>query len=237
MTHIKVDVLFDRLFQDFNEFPQGVISVPNNYEDRIKGTAFFPGGDGLFEPKGKREIPKFGIMVLGNNFGCWPDFQLSQSNGAENIGSDTWDPLITLLSPNKILDSCFFTNVYIGFLDSSTNMSKMPRPKIFKQRCLQFLQFQITMVQPKWIIALGDQAIRAIGMISELDCGWKSSSIAMLDRSDLNRVPFQISHQSSSSVGTAIALYHSSYWGTRRSGTNRTQFEYSLVHNEIQSML
>ena len=76
MTHIHADVLFDRLFQEVEEYPEGVIGVPREYQDRISGTAFFPGGDGLFKPNGNREIRKSGVLVLGNNFGCWSDFEL-----------------------------------------------------------------------------------------------------------------------------------------------------------------
>jgi hypothetical protein len=43
------DELFKILNKKIKSYPDQIVPIPN---DRIEGTAFFPGGDGLYEHKG-----------------------------------------------------------------------------------------------------------------------------------------------------------------------------------------
>ncbi|MGI8741770.1 MAG: hypothetical protein ACR2NN_04205 [Bryobacteraceae bacterium] len=82
----------DRLFTKMNElidpkaYPPHVVPI----KERIKGTAFFPGGSGLYlkgrELHGAR-FPFGGVMVLGHNFDAEIGFKKSYDNGEEDLNS------------------------------------------------------------------------------------------------------------------------------------------------------
>jgi hypothetical protein len=127
---------------------------------RIKGTAFFPGGSGLYLEQRDRNIVEFpfgGVMILGHNFDSETGFQKSLSNGSENLASGTWRSLLDLLKTASIpLEECFFTNAFMGLCQGDDNKRYLGRgdPQ-FRAACLEFLKAQIKMQRPRLILALG----------------------------------------------------------------------------------
>src|SRR5687767_9546772 len=95
-------------------YPAGVVAVP----ECIKGTAFFPGGYGLWRPDTSTPLPPFpvrGIMVLGHDFHSEYGYRESLARGCEAETQPTWRNLLVLFKAAGIApERCFFTNVYMG---------------------------------------------------------------------------------------------------------------------------
>src|SRR5690349_18686141 len=111
-----VEKLFTQLSQ-FGPYPIGVVPVPG----RIAGTAFFPGGAGLWDAQVGKRLPRFplgGVMVLGHDFDSVRSFNKSYAAGTEveRLGDGryrtgaTWRNLLPVLKGAGIaFDDCFFT--------------------------------------------------------------------------------------------------------------------------------
>ena len=78
----------DRLWQHHsppNGYPAGVVAVPQP----IPGTAFFPGGYGLWRPDASEPLPPFpkrGVMVLGHDFDSQSGYRESLARGHALMG-------------------------------------------------------------------------------------------------------------------------------------------------------
>lgn len=137
-------------------YPPGVIAVPK----QILGTSFFPGGTGLW-CEGSSEVPHFpvgGVMVLGHDFHNIAGYEWSLLNVAENLDSPTWKQLRALLARVPIpLESCFFTNIYMGLREGDATTGRFPGSRCpeFKTRCQRFFIRQIQVQRPRVILALG----------------------------------------------------------------------------------
>lgn len=101
-----------RLFEgmrDVEPYPTGTEAVTT----QLRGTAFFPGGAGLWREGPAGELPTMpcgGVMVVGQDFGTKATFLRLMPLGGE-AESPTWRPLRVLLSKAGIsLNECFFTN-------------------------------------------------------------------------------------------------------------------------------
>src|SRR5205085_11079262 len=94
-------------------YPSRVLRVPQP----IVGTAFFPGGYGLWNPAGTYPLPEFplgGMMVLGHDFHSEAGYQASFERGKESETQPTWRNLLALLATVGIKpEVCFFTNAYM----------------------------------------------------------------------------------------------------------------------------
>ncbi len=147
-----VECLFDRL-SDI-EYPKGVVPVP----EMVSGTAFFPGGAGLWREPPADTLPPmpFGkVMVLGHNFGKEGDYLRARRVGHER-NTDTWRGLLRLLDNVGIRpEHCFFTNVYMGLKLGKSNLGRFPSTEAFQRGCKSFLEEQIGELKPRLILALG----------------------------------------------------------------------------------
>jgi hypothetical protein len=140
-------------------YPADVLRVPGC----IGGTAFFPGGAGLWK-LAKEPIPDFpvyGVMVLGQDFhsedGFWESFRQGTEVSVTRT-VPTWQQLLPLLEEAAIpLKQCFFTNAYMGLRQGSTTTGPFPgaRDAAFLERCRRFLLRQVEAQQPAMILALG----------------------------------------------------------------------------------
>ena len=95
-------------------YPDGLVPVPQ----RIPGTAFFPGGYGLWRKTrgGLPPMPCGKVMVLGNNFDSECGYGKSLQKGDE-LHTPTWQNLLQLFRSVGIRpEDCFFTNAYLGLL-------------------------------------------------------------------------------------------------------------------------
>lgn len=148
----RVDYLFRRL-RDL-DYPDGVVPVP----EMIAGTAFFPGGSGLWRPTAGGRLPQWPlgkIMVLGHNFNKEKNYRQAMRVGHE-LNTPTWRALLPLLDDAGIRrEHCFFTNVYMGLKVAASNLGAFTGEETFKRRCESFLDEQIAVLQPRLILALG----------------------------------------------------------------------------------
>lgn len=150
-----------------------VVRTPARLEDLIPGTAFFPGGHGLWRgPLERGPLPKHfplsPVMFVGHNFDSVRAFNRSLINGGEPTGP-FWTKLIAILDAASISpEDCFFTNALMGLKPGSATGS-MPGVAGYKKQCLLFLREQVEIVAPRAIVALGANAER---YVSKLDKVW-----------------------------------------------------------------
>lgn len=150
------------LLDQVSPYPAGVIPL----WARIGGTAFFPGGSGLWGAVAHQPLPPMpigGVMVLGHNFDCETGFAYSLAHAGENLNGPTWRTLRGVLERAGIaMEACFFTNAYIGLKAGSKPTGKFPgvRDAAFVRRCQQFLLEQVRIQQPRLLLTLGKEVPR-----------------------------------------------------------------------------
>jgi hypothetical protein len=150
-----------------------VVRTPTQLEDLIPGTAFFPGGHGLW--RGPRErgslpehFPQSPVMFVGHNFDSVRAFRKSLTNGGEPTGP-FWTKLIAILQAASLSpEDCFFTNALMG-LKPGRATGPMPGVAGYKDQCLSFLREQVEIVAPRAVVALGVNAER---YVSRIDKAW-----------------------------------------------------------------
>jgi len=180
-----IDLLFHSMIE-VEPYPTGVVNVPG----RIAGTAFFPGGYGLWQADGP--IPQDPIMILGHDFHSEVGFRESFDRGGEvvmekgrPVMGPTWRSLVCLLKEADIdPSSCFFTNAYMGLRAGSGTTGRFPGSTDpgFVERCRAFLTLQIRTMRPRAILTLGAWVPSFIGPLSpELACWTKTTSFADID--------------------------------------------------------
>lgn len=209
----------ERLFNLLTDldYPDGLVAVP---DEKIHGTAFFPGGYGLWrETRGGPlpPMPRGKVMVLGNNFDSECGFRRSLLAGDE-LHTRTWQNLLRLLRCRSVgirPEDCFFTNAYMGLLAGcSTNEGESPGAKdpVFKQYCESFLAEQIAELRPRLILALGTFVPRFIASISSDLAAWRRcETFRELDKSGpLKR---DVHFGTRGRATTVVALVHPSRRG------------------------
>lgn len=185
-TH-AVDQLFDQL-PNVRPYVGGMVEI----EQHLSGLAFFPGGDGLWKAPGdsrRPPMPVGGIMVLGNNFQCSDNYPSLLLAGAEDRQKDaTWRNLIQFLAVVGIDPAnCFFTNAYMGLVegDDPTRTAPGMNNPGFLQRCRTFFLYQLTILQPRIILALGTKVPAFLGPLSSQTIHWiQARTWAEIDRND-----------------------------------------------------
>lgn len=168
-------------------YPSGVAPI----RSMIQGTAFAPGGPGLWWPDSTKPLPPWpagGVMVLGHNFDSVRGYESSLARRRESVDAGTWRGLVPLLLQADVaLEECYFTNVFVGLIDGQSSVGKFPGvlDKAFTLRCLDFLVLQLTALRPRAILALGLHVPRLLARLSPGDlAGWKRRvSFIELDRS------------------------------------------------------
>jgi uracil-DNA glycosylase len=142
----------------------------------IPGTAFFPGGSGLWrglEARGPMptHFPDPPVMFVGHNFDSIRAFDKAFHKGGE-AGSEFWRRLLAMLAGASLSPQrCFFTNALMGLKPGSATGS-MPSVHGYREQCALFLQKQIEIVRPSVVVALG---VKADSYVSQLDQPWMKS--------------------------------------------------------------
>jgi uracil-DNA glycosylase len=177
-----VERLFETLSQ-FGDYPAGVVPISS----RIPGTAFFPGGSGLWATHAGQPLPPMpigGVMVLGHNFDSETGFADSLARGIERMNGPTWGTLRKLFARASVpMERCFYTNAFMGLKAGTKATGTFPgaRDPDFVRCCQTFLLEQIRTQQPQLILTLGAQAPRVIApLASELASHWSDVS-SLLD--------------------------------------------------------
>jgi len=157
-------------------YPPGVIAVP----EPIIGTAFFPGGYGIWNPGARWPLPAFpvgGIMVLGHDFHSEAGYRESCNRGFERMTQPTWRSLRCLLDEAGIpLKTCFFTNAYMGLRKGRATTGVFPGAKdtVFVQHCRTFLREQISTQRPSLIVTLGVYVPQLLSPLSPQLAVWSA---------------------------------------------------------------
>src|SRR5205823_522257 len=94
-------------------YPRGVVPVHR----AVTGTAFFPGGYGLWRRSTESQLPEFPVertMVLGQDFDSEAGYlRTLLRDGPES--NATWRNLLPFLHEVGISpETCFFTNLFMG---------------------------------------------------------------------------------------------------------------------------
>ena len=200
----------------------------------LLGTAFFPGGSGLWNTPPQKKLPrslqafydffvnseppampKKKIMILGNDFGLKDGYRGVRDNPYRNLtSSSTWRNLLELLHRVGIKPkNCFFTNAYMGLRRSGKDTGPSPgaTDPEFVERCEAFfLDKQIAVQKPRLILALGKYAINFIAQLSPDLAEWKEcKTFTGLDDSAVGPVVKKVRFNGSKPV-TVVALVHPS---------------------------
>ncbi len=144
------------------KFLKGIMEMP---KERIKGTSFFPCGNGVFE----NSLCQKSIMILGQDQDNEKGFNKSMSENTETY-SATWRNMIKLFNEAKInLKHCFFTNCLMGIrINSKRNVGKSPGLiyEEFLKENLNYLSRQIKIINPKSITILGLIPLKFLALLS-----------------------------------------------------------------------
>jgi len=193
-------------------YPPGMLAIPRP----IRGTAFFPGGSGLWgsaesSPALTSHRP---IMVLGHDFDSEAAYLDSYERGDETHGP-TWRNLRLLFEETGIaIHQCFFTNFIMGMREGSESTGRSPasRDEGFIDRCGRFFIEQLNVVRPKLLLTLGTTVPRMIASRSESLADWASvRKLADLDR--LGPVRFGVGFRGYRGRVCVAALTHPSLRG------------------------
>lgn len=128
-----------------------------------RGTAFFPGGSGLWrgeEPFGAlpEHFPERTVMFVAHNFDKNSSYQKSLTRGSEVLKDLFWVYMRAYITEAGLSESqCFFTNALMGLqpLKATAPMDTAP---LFREQCRALMQKQIAIVKPRCIAILGDDA-------------------------------------------------------------------------------
>jgi hypothetical protein len=169
-----VEVLVEHL-PTVEPYPSGV--APVSQSKRIAGSSFFPGGNGLWAPSGGMpDLPPRPVMVLGNNWGIVSDHESAFAEGAERMSHPTWRNLLSILRLAELpTQDCFFTNAFMGLMDSDSNIDDFPgaRDHEFCRRCRDYLRLQLRTVEPRLVIAMGSAAVWMLSELTPDLRGWR----------------------------------------------------------------
>ncbi|MEP6717174.1 MAG: uracil-DNA glycosylase family protein [Terriglobia bacterium] len=128
----------------------------------IPGTAFFPGGAGLWRGSQSfgsmpEHFPESAIMFVGHNFDSGRAHDVSKERGGE-AQSVFWRNLLAYLSHAGVDPAqCFFSNALMGLKPGSA-LGPMPTTPGYRDECQAFLNEQIRIVKPSLVVALGGDA-------------------------------------------------------------------------------
>lgn len=144
-------------------YPPGVLRVP----EPIGGTAFFPGGLGLWleQDYALQPFPK-NFMVVGQDFNTFATYERVRTAGSEVDSSPTWRNISRIFPMLDVpLKDCFFTNVYMGLRAVGPEIGRFPgaKDRRYAARCVTFFRRQLEVVRPKIILTLGLEPLRFLG--------------------------------------------------------------------------
>ena len=189
-------------------YPDGVLPIP----EIIPGTAFFPGGDGLWKQDRVGSIKENGVMILGHNFDSEKGYERSRRNRTENINGPTWSRTLHLLKAVHIdPQHCFFTNLYMGLIVGNRSRGRFPGEvdRDFVRRCQELFLSQVALLKPAMIITLGLPVPRLIAPLAKELKAWEELSSIK----DLNASPFFTGVKFSDQLApcTVVGVIHPCY--------------------------
>jgi hypothetical protein len=155
-TDAVVNDLFNEMESTVTSYGPGAIKATL----RVNGTAFFPGGIGLWRGLEKHGpipsyFPSCPVMILGHNFDKVAGLEASCKRGVELMNGSTWRILRRYLEAANVDKSdCFFTNVFVG-LQPIRSLGEMVADEDYKKQCRTFLHKQISRIKPRLVATIG----------------------------------------------------------------------------------
>lgn len=213
-----VEYLFKRMGELVTDYPEGKVT---RISERMGGTAFFPGGYGLWGTQPNEPLPPMpvgGVMVLGHNFDSENSFKKPLKHQGENLTKGTWLHLRLLLEKVGIpKERCFFTNFYMGLKPGDKATGKLPAAgdKNFVRSCQAFFREQLKVMQPKVVLILGREFFNEFAIFlppqSQMKSVWmKAKTWRYLDQNNAAFIyPLKLPEVSHSVV--VVALVHPSF--------------------------
>ncbi len=215
--------------------------------ERLSGTAFFPGGMGLWHTSSAGvppPMPVGGVMVLGHDFYSEAGYRRFLANRGESTKGPTWRNLLALLDRVAVgPEQCFFTNAYMGLRAGSQNTGRFPgaRDHGFVERCRMFLGAQIRAQKPRLIITLGSHVPAVLAPLSEDLAPWRGrASLKALDATGYPLIPSARFPSTPGLRATVAALVHPSIrWasvlGRRYGDLKGDAAEVAILRDAIRS--
>jgi hypothetical protein len=166
MPRFSVDVirqLLDEMDRLVVSYPEKVERTGRTLDELIAGTAFFPGGTGLWReriPGGSLplQFPEKPVIFVAHNFGNLASLQdaIRERGEAHSAFANLWTNLLDFIGHASPLApaECFFTNALMG-LKPEDRSGKMPSCEAYESQCLHFLSKQVQIVDPRAIVILG----------------------------------------------------------------------------------
>lgn len=199
---------------DFGVYPDGVGSIPR----RIQGTAFFPGGSGLWNTQADQPLPPFplgGVMIVGHNFDSEAGYLWSLQHAGENLQGPTWANLLDLLCRAELApERCFFTNAYVGLKLGSSATGAFPgaRDADFVRRCKALLSEEIRIMRPRVIATLGVYVPAFLASLAPgLQARWSGvRTLIAIDKQQVALAPAVLFPNCPEPI-TVVALTHPAY--------------------------
>jgi len=155
--------LLDSMHETVRDYHPTVGRTGRTVDELIQGTAFFPGGSGLWRGNRLRGplpevFPDAPVMLVAHNYDSITAHERAKARGGE-VDSPFWrDRLIPYLAMAGIDPTdVFFTNVLMGCKPGSA-IGDMPAVPGYEEQCLDFLRLQIAIVKPRAIVAFGGKA-------------------------------------------------------------------------------
>lgn len=214
----ELEQLFDNTKDNKAIYPKSMQWIAGE----ITGIAFFPGGKGTFN--NDDTISDKQIMVLGQDFDTWDNFNKSKENGQEDIEKNpTWRNILEYLKSVDLSPSnCFFTNAILGCRTEGCSTGKSPAFKEteFLRYCRSFFLRQLDMQQPKIIFVLGKHVAEFLSASSEdLACWEKIKNFASVDTAGQQIIEAKFNNGVASTV---VLLTHPSF---RPSNVHRRKYK------------
>jgi len=191
------------------QYPKGVLPT----RELIEGTAFFPGGHGLWMEDGEPHFPVGGIMVLGHDFHSEAEYTKSLERGKENLKAATWRELVLLLEAANIKRSeCFYTNFYMGLRETTktTGVFAGSLDPAYVQWCQQFFLEQLRQQRPRLILVLGLQVPKQLAPLADALQHWSEATKLKDFNAEGMAMVHDVRFKDISFSTTCIALAHPS---------------------------
>jgi hypothetical protein len=164
LAHDVVQDLLDAMAITVTDYHPSVGRTAPRVNQLIQGTAFFPGGSGLWRGSELRGplpeyFPDSPVMFVLHNYDKIASHDRAIARGGE-VDSHFWRGRLLPIITRAGLDpsGCFFTNALTGCIPGNSAVGDMPTTEGYEEQCLRFLGVQIGIVRPRVVIAFGDKA-------------------------------------------------------------------------------
>lgn len=167
-------------------YPSGIRPLPTT----VSGTAFFPGGSGLWREGGTTPDPRGGVLFLANDLEAQTEYQGLVDRGKEDLHDPVWRNLLHLMELADLRpEQCFFTCYFMGIRAEDRRSGPYPGAADpgYVSRCGHFLMRQLAEIRPRAIFTLGSYVPGLLGPLSPQLTNW--SGIRGLTRLDAESSP------------------------------------------------